>query len=297
MTKKRAGLVIGEILAPAAGAGDDQGFTGTRQPPVVATHSRKGRGRAKAGVTSNAGLPAAKIPRKGRTASDGVTPDADLPSVKSPARGRRAKATKALPEGAATIAPSAPTDSADRREADNQSVSVSGGDGHRIVGVLNGNAVATNSSGEFAAAGGEGQVVTDDQKRRALADLIADVVDTHHLRRSLLVAEGDLTRRIKSKERSAAVYRYRKNGIELPKGKFPPVSTDDIALIAALYPSFYKVQDRMAERRLLLAKLEIAKLCPTESHTKPPPTEAEKQRVDEIMSQWRSSRDSTANAH
>ncbi len=57
------------------------------------------------------------------------------------------------------------------------------------------------------------------------------------------------------------------------------------------------VQDRMAERRLLLAKLEIAKLCPTESHTKPPPTEAEKQRVDEIMSQWRSSRDSTANAH
>lgn len=55
------------------------------------------------------------------------------------------------------------------------------------------------------------------------------------------------------------------------------------------------VSEQMDERKLLVAKLEIARRCPTEID-RPPPTEAEKARVDEIMRSWRSNRDTTATA-
>jgi hypothetical protein len=54
------------------------------------------------------------------------------------------------------------------------------------------------------------------------------------------------------------------------------------------------VSDRLDERKLLIAKLEIAKRCPAESDSRPPPSEAEKQRVAELLSQWRTGRSTTA---
>jgi len=56
------------------------------------------------------------------------------------------------------------------------------------------------------------------------------------------------------------------------------------------------VAEQMAERRSLLLKLEMAKRCPVEGPS-PKATEAERQRVAEIMRQWRSKRDTTATAN
>lgn len=57
------------------------------------------------------------------------------------------------------------------------------------------------------------------------------------------------------------------------------------------------VSDQMAERKLLVVKLELARLCPAEMPATRKPTEEEKRRVDEIMSQFRSKRDTTATAN
>lgn len=56
------------------------------------------------------------------------------------------------------------------------------------------------------------------------------------------------------------------------------------------------VSEAMDERRRLIAKLELASRCPSEDNTRPPPTEAEIAKVDEIMRNWRSNRDTTATA-
>lgn len=49
-----------------------------------------------------------------------------------------------------------------------------------------------------------------------------------------------------------------------------------------------QIQDKLTERRLLLGKLQMAKLCPVEESAKA--TEEEKQWVTELLSQWRTNR-------
>lgn len=111
---------------------------------------------------------------------------------------------------------------------------------------------------------GEGPTGTADHKVAALADLIAEIVDRYRVRRALLAAEGDMERRIKSKERSAATYRLRQQGIEPQPGKLPTASDADIALVLRLYPSFHACRDLLERQRKQEEKplVKAARLLP-----------------------------------
>lgn len=55
------------------------------------------------------------------------------------------------------------------------------------------------------------------------------------------------------------------------------------------------VADRMAERRTLLSKLQMAQRCPIEQPN-PEATEADRKRVADTLARWRSNRDQAATA-
>lgn len=103
--------------------------------------------------------------------------------------------------------------------------------------------------------------------------LIQDIVETAQQRRALLIAEGDMTRRIKAKERQAALHRHRLRGLPRPAGKFkfPPVAAEDSALVFKFYPAFYEArlpltaQRKETEKALLglAARLPCAAWCKT----------------------------------
>lgn len=102
---------------------------------------------------------------------------------------------------------------------------------------------------QMESAGGEGLSSTEGHKCPALADLIAEVVDLYRVRRSLVHAEGDMSRRIQSKARSAAAYRMRLHGIAIPAGKQATATVEDEAVVLRLYPSFYAACDLIAAQR------------------------------------------------
>lgn len=55
--------------------------------------------------------------------------------------------------------------------------------------------------------------------------------------------------RIKGKERSAATYRLRALGEELPPGKLPTPTVADQAVVAKIYPAFFAARDVIEEQR------------------------------------------------
>lgn len=283
MSKRGPGTVVHRN---SDAAGGDPVLAGTRPLAVAPTNSRKGRRKARELMATMPEVPAPIVPREGRRgrASDLLITAAPLPSAPSISADHWGCETQPNPVGGSdgqSFPESHPGPAvASLSASQSRDVSLSpgagegGGQGSDDARELV--APATNSSGQIlddnpckSAAGGEGQSGSVPPPPIALADLIAEVVDTHRQRRSLLIAEGDMTRRIKSKERWASVYRYRANGLELPKGKFPPVSDDDIALVAKLFPSFYEArsviekQRKEVEKRLLkmAAKLPLAGWC------------------------------------
>lgn len=109
---------------------------------------------------------------------------------------------------------------------------------------------------------GEGQChpASDGRLVCALSDLIGLVIEAHRVRRSLLVAEGDMERRIKSKERSFAVARLQHQGVVIARDKFPPVTDTDRLLVAQTYPAFFTARDVLAAQRAETDK-ELVKLA------------------------------------
>jgi hypothetical protein len=125
---------------------------------------------------------------------------------------------------------------------------------------------------ELAAAGGD-QSPTGTQCRHVSAGVagipvsvdpivLAGIVDRHRVRRSLLIAEKAMGQRIKGKERSAATYRLRAQGKELPPGKLPIPTAEDKVVVAQVYPSFFLARaaieaQRLAEEKALVADVGL----------------------------------------
>jgi hypothetical protein len=92
------------------------------------------------------------------------------------------------------------------------------------------------------------------------ADLLATITDLYRVRRSILRGEGDMMRRIKGKERSAATYRLRAQGIEPEPGKKPDATPEDEAVVRRLYPSFFAALETLKAQRMLEEKALIAEV-------------------------------------
>lgn len=97
---------------------------------------------------------------------------------------------------------------------------------------------------------GEGAILSyASHQARAPSPLLSSVVDLYRVRKSLVQAEGDMTRRIKSKARSAASYRLKVNGIVTPEGKMPDATDEDLAVVRRVYPSFYAALDTISAQK------------------------------------------------
>lgn len=94
-----------------------------------------------------------------------------------------------------------------------------------------------------------GHAPSASQEAPANVDQLASVVDLYKVRKSLVFAEGDMKRRIKSKGRSTAAYRMRQHGIATPEGKMPEATAEDMAVVARVYPSFYTALDVIAAQK------------------------------------------------
>lgn len=215
-------------------------------------------------------------PKGGRSATFPVAPNGLLPTAKNAAKAA-GKASRRQPKLARCGLPS-PSDAAQAADAGHK-----GSDTHLVFAGLESFPRKRGRRGQqnvapqddcaapeqcsdqtgcadhaIPVAAGEGPLGSDAHGRAALSDLIGLVIERHRQRRALLIAEGDMERRIKSKERGVAVARLHQAGVEIPRSKFPPVEDVDRLVVAQTYPSFFVARDAIAAQRKAVEKVLVA---------------------------------------
>lgn len=215
-------------------------------------------------------------PKGVRSAKVKTVTTAKMPTAKNAAKAA-GKATKPKPKLASVGMPS-PSDAAQAADAGRK-----GNDTHLVYAGIDSSPRKRGRRGHFLSdthraraapdicsdqtgcddpaipvAAGEGPYAIAGQKPNALSDLIGLVIERHRQRRALLIAEGDMERRIKSKERGVAVARLHQAGVEIPRSKFPPVEDVDRLIVAQTYPSFFVARDAIAAQRKAVEKDLVA---------------------------------------
>lgn len=80
------------------------------------------------------------------------------------------------------------------------------------------------------------------------ANVVPDIIELYRRRKTLVRARTSLTLQISAQDRTLAVARHRRDGIELPKGgKFPKPNLEDQATTAEMYPQLFQCREILDE--------------------------------------------------
>lgn len=80
------------------------------------------------------------------------------------------------------------------------------------------------------------------------ANVVPGIIELYRRRKTLVRARTSLTLQISAQDRTLAVARHHRDGIELPKGgKFPKPNLEDQATTAEMYPQLFQCRDILDE--------------------------------------------------